>query len=70
MQQHDGKFGRIEAVMTELDEADGPISARVQIGRKFTQDFVGILIAIVNQRRQIALGVKHRASTAWLRAAA
>jgi hypothetical protein len=70
MQQHGGEFRRIDAVMAELNEAYGAISARIQIGRKSSQDFVGVLIAVVNQRGQIALGVKHDASTVWLRAAA
>ncbi len=34
------------------------MATRVQIERKLAQDFVGVLIPVVDQRREIALGIK------------
>jgi len=48
MDQHGRQFRRIEAMMAELHQPNGAISARVQVGRKFAQDFIRILILLVD----------------------
>jgi hypothetical protein len=48
-------------MMAGLNQPDGAISASPEVGGKFAQDLVGILVLFVDQRRKIALGIKHGA---------
>jgi hypothetical protein len=48
-------------MMAELNKSNGAVAARVQVGRKFAQDFVRVLILLVDQRRKVALGIKQEA---------
>jgi hypothetical protein len=59
VEQHGGQFRRVEAMMTELNQPDRAIALGIQVGCEFPQDFIRILILLVNQRREVALGVKH-----------
>lgn len=49
--------------MAELHQTDRAIAACVQVGRKIVQDLVRILILLVDQRRKVALRVKHDAAS-------
>jgi hypothetical protein len=59
MDQHGGQFWRIDTMVAELNQPDRPISAAAEVGGKTAQYFVRILILIIDQRGEIALGVKH-----------
>ena len=61
MDQHGRQFRRIEAVVTELNQPNRTISARVQVGRKVAQDFVRILSATrasLTEQYQALLGTE------------
>jgi hypothetical protein len=49
---HRGNDGRV-------DKSHGAIAAPVQVGGEIAQDFVRILMLLIDECRQIALGVKH-----------
>jgi hypothetical protein len=50
-------------MMAELDQTDCAIAASIQIGGKPAQDFVRVLILLVNQGGEVALRIKHRISS-------
>ena len=44
--------------MAELNKSNGAVATRIQLGRKLAQDFVRILILLVDQCREVALDRK------------
>jgi hypothetical protein len=59
VEQHGGQFRRVEAMMAKLNQPDRAMALGVQVGRELAQDFVRILILLIDQRREVALGIKH-----------
>jgi hypothetical protein len=59
MEQHGGQFWRIDTMVAELNQPDRPISAASEVGGKIAQHSVRVLILVIDQRRQIALRIKH-----------
>ena len=45
--------------MAELHHPDRAIAACVQVGGEVAQDFVGVLILLIDQGCKVALRVKH-----------
>jgi hypothetical protein len=56
-------------MMAELNKSHGAIAARIQVGGEIAQDFVRILMPLIDECRQIALGVKHGAPSVCYRLA-
>jgi hypothetical protein len=42
-----------------LDHADGPKAGGLQVGGERAQHGIGILIRLIDQGREIALGIEH-----------
>ena len=61
MQQHCRKFRRIDAMMACLHQSNRPMAERIQVRGEIAQDLVRILVTLVDQRSEIALGVEHGA---------
>jgi hypothetical protein len=57
--QDGGQFWRIGTMVAELNQPDRPVSPAAEVGGKAAQHLVRILILVIDQRRKIALGVKH-----------
>ena len=58
MHQHGGEIA-VGAVMAKLNQADRAIAALVQLDGKIAQDPVRILVLLIDQSREVALGVEH-----------
>ena len=57
MNEHRRKAGI--GALAGLDHADRAIAVRIQVCRKIAQDRVGILIGLIDQSGEVALGIKH-----------
>ncbi len=53
MHQHGGQFG-VDAMMAKLHQPDRAIAAAVQVGGKFAQDFIRVLMLVVDQSCKVA----------------
>ena len=58
MHQHGGEIA-VVTVMAKLNQADRAIAALVQLDGKIAQDPVRILVLLIDQSREVALGVEH-----------
>ena len=59
MNQHRRQLRCVDAVMAELNQAHRAVAAGLQVGREFAQHLVGVLVPLIDQRCEVALGVKH-----------
>ena len=58
MHQHGRQVG-VDAMMAKLHQPDRAIAAAVQVGGKIAQDFIRVLVLVVDQSCKVALGVEH-----------
>src|SRR3981189_969781 len=56
MEQHGGQFC-IDTMVAVLNQPDRPVPSASEVGGKIAQHAVRVLIPVIDQRRQIALGI-------------
>jgi hypothetical protein len=65
MDQQRGRPWRVKAMAADLNETDCANAACVQIGGKFAQDPVRIVVCLVDEGGEVALGVEHDGHSCW-----